>query len=100
VVSFENSILESSLDQTYLQINARLYTIIGDSVNRTARIESLCRELATDLVVSAELYDCLDEKSRAMFTGPEFCVVKGLRTEIKVYRCLETGLSASFKPAA
>jgi adenylate cyclase len=67
------------------------YTIIGDSVNRAARIESLCKELGADLVISAELFEQLDDKSRMNFTGPELCTVKGLRSEIKVYTVVVPG---------
>lgn len=37
------------------------YSVIGDAVNTASRIENLCKEYRTDLIISRDVYDELDE---------------------------------------
>ena len=63
------------------------YTAVGDTVNVSARIESLTKEAGFPMLLSASTYDALTEKPEAIRLGP--IAVKGKELLIEVYgiRC-------------
>ncbi len=69
------------------------YTIIGESVNKTARLESACKELATSITVSEEFYRELSEESQAHCEAGKCVQLKGFSEGQKVYGVPEAVLS-------
>jgi adenylate cyclase len=60
------------------------YTVLGDSVNLTSRIESMTKELKTDLLVSKSIVDALDGKYPFENCGNFH--VKGKTQEVALYK--------------
>ena len=61
------------------------YTVIGDSVNTSSRLESLTKELSSPLAVSSDCYNRLLEENRE---GLEFvgeCDLEGKLSKCPVY---------------
>jgi adenylate cyclase len=63
------------------------YTVIGDSVNLAARLESLNKDLGTEILISSSTYELVKEFVKVKkFTGIK---VKGKEEELTVYEVLE-----------
>jgi adenylate cyclase len=80
------------------------YTIIGDTVNTTQRIEALNRQLlnVTGIVISASTYQALNEHRDQFRLDPlGLHVVKGKAEQVLVYRLLPLpeGVSLSLETA-
>ena len=61
------------------------YTIIGDSVNRTARLEGLCKELQVSLVISEPVWSSVSVGDFPAFKSFGKQAVKGIKDPISVY---------------
>ena len=61
------------------------HTIIGDSVNRTARIESLCKDLGASILVSESVWFSLDTDLQSQLQHFGEHLVKGVHTPLVVY---------------
>ncbi len=61
------------------------HTIIGDTVNRTARLESLCKEFAKDVIISSSVFDLMAIEFVADFEHLGSRKIKGLQEEMSVY---------------
>jgi class 3 adenylate cyclase len=61
------------------------HTIIGDTVNRTARLEGLCKELGVSIVVSGRIWHSLDDGARARFKSFGKRAVKGIAEAMEVF---------------
>lgn len=61
------------------------HTIIGDTVNRTARLESLCKELGVSIVVSSPIWHSLTSDIQNRFVSFGQVTVKGITTPIEVF---------------
>lgn len=57
------------------------FTVIGPSVNRAARLESLTKELGVPLLMTAAFAECLDRPARSL----GFHRLKGLAEPVEVY---------------
>ena len=71
------------------------YTVIGDSVNTSSRLESLTKELSSPLAVSSDCYNRLSEENRE---GLEFvgeCDLEG-----KLSKCPVFGLRVPIETAS
>ena len=53
------------------------FTVIGDVVNRAARLESCNKALKSEIVVSRAVWDALPEPKPAGFIGPETVAIAG-----------------------
>ena len=63
------------------------YTCIGDSVNTTARIESACKQVGTDLLVSGVVRDLLGDNVQV--GEPAQVSLKGKRAPMAVYPLID-----------
>jgi len=61
------------------------HTIIGDTVNRTARLESLCKELNVSIVISGRVWHSLEEHTKGKFRSFGKQPVKGIAEPIEVF---------------
>ena len=61
------------------------HTIIGDTVNRTARLESLCKELRVSIVISGQVWRSLEDEARARFKSYGKRAIKGIAETIEVF---------------
>lgn len=62
------------------------YTCIGDTVNTTARVESACKELKTDILISSQIQSLLGDR---IVTGPGSRVeLKGKKEPVQVFSLL------------
>lgn len=61
------------------------YTLIGDAVNTTARLESLCKEYQTPIVISEACYALLEENLQKRFTYCSSIALKGKEEAITFY---------------
>ena len=62
------------------------YTVIGDTVNTASRIESLCKELEVDFIISREVYEDLNEAIAVKPLPPT--LVKGKYKPLEIYQVL------------
>ncbi len=58
----------------------------GDVMNTTARIESICNKYNADLLISADLYKSLTDKSSFQYTDLGNMELKGKLTQTQVYQ--------------
>ncbi len=61
------------------------HTIIGGTVNRAARLESLCKELGVSIVISGHVWHSLDESKKLFFSSFGKQVVKGVSGPLEVF---------------
>lgn len=61
------------------------YAIIGDTVNVAARLETLNKELDTDILISMDVYAHLSEELAALAEDKKSHKVKGREQEVRVY---------------
>lgn len=61
------------------------HTIVGDTVNRTARLESLCKELGVSIVISGLVWHSLEEKVQQKFKSFGKQTVKGIAVPMEVF---------------
>jgi len=60
-------------------------TVISDTVNVSARLESLCKNYGTNIIISKSVYDALDAKLKQFCRLIDKTIVKGKTEEIEVY---------------
>lgn len=61
------------------------HTIIGDTVNRTARLESLCKELGVSVVISGRIWHSLETKAQGRFKSFGKQAMKGIAQPMEVF---------------
>lgn len=61
------------------------YTVIGDAVNTASRLESLCKEVGSPLLISSSLYDRLSPEVAARLSPLGAHSVKGKAQPIEVF---------------
>jgi len=61
------------------------YTVIGDSVNLSARIQALNRDLDSEILISHATYTALGAPDDLPLTDHGLCQVKGKRNGVRVY---------------
>jgi len=65
-------------------------TVIGDTVNLTARLESLTKEYFTPILVSEFTVSKLEEKNKTYLREIDKVIVKGKTNSVKIYECFQT----------
>ena len=61
------------------------YTLIGDTVNITARLENLCKEYQTPIIISEASYTLLDKTLQKHFVYLSSLILKGKEEGITFY---------------
>ena len=61
------------------------HTIIGDTVNRTARLESLCKDFDVSIVIASHIWYSLTPDMQSQFTSFGKTSVKGLKSPMEVF---------------
>lgn len=61
------------------------YTLIGDTVNTTARLESLCKTYDTPLIISDACYMLLDDALKKQFSKFSSIELKGKEEHVTLY---------------
>ncbi len=61
------------------------HTIIGDTVNRAARLEGLCKELAVPIVISGWIWHSLDVTTQLKFRSFGKQQVKGISESMEIF---------------
>jgi len=61
------------------------YTVIGDTVNLAARLESLCKELGSTIVIEQTVWGALPAVMQARFGDRGLQPVKGREVPVRVY---------------
>ena len=61
------------------------HTIIGDTVNRAARLEGLCKDLGVSIVISGFVFDSLSHSTQMRFKAFGKQSMKGITGTIEVY---------------
>ncbi|KPV48028.1 hypothetical protein SE17_40270, partial [Kouleothrix aurantiaca] len=70
------------------------YTVIGDAVNLSARIQTLNRKLGTDILISQATYSALSGGDWLTVTSRGFRRLKGKSVRVKVYSIDDAVLAA------
>ncbi|MEK6580713.1 MAG: adenylate/guanylate cyclase domain-containing protein [Bdellovibrionota bacterium] len=65
------------------------YTIIGDAVNATSRLEGLCKKFASEVIISEEVYQSLHVIDRAQFKDCGSQEIRGLEKPMRIYSMLD-----------
>ena len=61
------------------------YTLIGDAVNTTARLEALCKTYATPLIISQSCYERLEPSLQHRFSYLSSLALKGKEEKVTFY---------------
>ena len=61
------------------------YTLIGDAVNTTARLEALCKTYATPLIISQSCYERLEPSLQDRFSYLSSLALKGKEEKVTFY---------------
>ena len=61
------------------------YTVIGDTVNQSSRIESLCKRLKHDFLISSATYELITPELQKYCEYRRKATVKGKNKQIKIY---------------
>lgn len=61
------------------------FTVIGDNVNVAARLEALCKVQKVDIIISRDVFDCLNIESQAQCRQLGKVQVKGRVEAVEVY---------------
>lgn len=66
-------------------INKLQHTIIGDTVNRAARLESLCKEIGVPVIITEDVWEDLEHSDQLAFKKFKDVSVKGISNKMNVY---------------
>ena len=72
-------------------------TVISDTVNVSARLESLCKNYGTNIIISKAVYDALDSKLKQFCRLIDKTRVKGKTEEIEIYEVFAADTSEIIK---
>ncbi|MDZ4678420.1 MAG: adenylate/guanylate cyclase domain-containing protein [Oligoflexia bacterium] len=64
------------------------HTVIGDAVNATARLESLCKEYDSGIVISGAVFNSITQDVKSKFTDLGLQEIRGLKKPLHIYGVL------------
>ena len=68
------------------------YTVIGDNVNIASRLEALCKSYNTNLIISEQIFENLDNNVKLLFEKLDTVLLKGKQKKTNIFGLKRTNI--------